>query len=460
MKGMTHGERQATSALASIFAMRMLGLFMIMPVFALYGRGLTGATPALIGLAIGVYGLAQAVLQIPIGLLADHMDRKRLIFQGLVLFAIGGAVAAMSTSIWGVICGRAIQGAGAISAVVMALLADLTREENRTRAMAAIGMSIGLSFAVAFVLGPLLAAHFGLSGLFWATSLLAVAGMGLLLTVPRPTVIIRQSDESYWRQFRRILVHPELARLNVGIFILHMAMTASFVLMPHLLQDYGHLPASQHGWLYLPVVLGGFVLAVPAIIVAEKKRKIKAVFSAGIALMAFSLWFIGREYVHFAGLVVGMGLYFIAFNLLEALLPSLLSKIAPAGSKATAMGIYSSSQFLGAFCGGILGGILSARYSVQVTYMLLVLAMLAWLLLALTMAPPRFLHSMMLSLPPCSTEEAAQLAQCLQQVQGVEEVVVLATQGLAYLKVDKECLDERRLQDFLPQPVAVSAGIG
>ena len=173
MTGMTKAERRATSALASLFALRMLGLFMIIPVFALYGGGLDGATPALIGLAIGVYGLAQAVLQIPMGMLADRFDRKRLIFLGLVLFAAGGAVAALSTSIWGVIAGRAIQGAGAISAVVMALLADLTREENRTKAMASIGLSIGLSFAVAFIVGPLVAGYFGLAGLFWATSLLA-----------------------------------------------------------------------------------------------------------------------------------------------------------------------------------------------------------------------------------------------------------------------------------------------
>ena len=208
MKGMTQGERKATTALASIFALRMLGLFMIMPVFAIYGRELTGSTPALIGLAIGIYGLAQAILQIPIGLLADRMDRKRLIIQGLILFAIGGAVAAMSTTIWGVILGRAIQGAGAISAVVMALLADLTREEQRTKAMSTIGMSIGLSFAVAFILGPFVAAHFGLSGLFWATSLLGVAGLFLLAIVPKPTITLKQTSDSYWLQLRQSFVHP------------------------------------------------------------------------------------------------------------------------------------------------------------------------------------------------------------------------------------------------------------
>lgn len=455
MKGLTAGERQATAALASIFALRMLGLFMIMPVFALYGRHLIGATPALIGLAIGIYGLAQAILQIPIGLLADRMNRKRLIFQGLILFAGGGAVAALSSSIWGVIAGRAIQGAGAISAIVMALLADLTREENRTQAMASIGMSIGLSFALAFVIGPLLAAHFGLAGLFWATSFLAVLGMGLLLTVPQPTVMIRQNNGSYRQQLHQVLVHPELLRLNSGIFILHLVMTATFVLLPHLLEQYGHLPASRHGWLYLPVVLGGFVLAVPPIIVAEKKRKIKAVFAGGIGLMALSLAVLAQTYQHFSGIVFSISLYFIAFNLLEALLPSLLSKIAPAGSKATAMGVYSSSQFLGAFCGGILGGSLYSHYSVTLIYSLLSLLTCVWMALALTMQSPRFLHSLMVSLPPCTDQEAQKLAGRLQQINGIEEVVVLANQGVAYLKVDRQRLDEQQLHDFEPRLVAI-----
>lgn len=454
MKGMTQGERKATTALASIFALRMLGLFMIMPVFAIYGRELTGSTPALIGLAIGIYGLAQAILQIPIGLLADRMDRKRLIIQGLILFAIGGAVAAMSTSIWGVILGRAIQGAGAISAVVMALLADLTREEQRTKAMSTIGMSIGLSFAVAFILGPFVAAHFGLSGLFWATSLLGVGGLFLLAIVPKPTITLKQTSDSYWLQLRQSFVHPELLRLNVGIFVLHLVMTASFVLLPHLLIDYAHLAPSQHGWVYLPIVLGGFIAAVPAIIIAEKKRKIKQVFLFGIALLAISLAVLAQGYQHYVNLLVGISLFFIAFNLLEALLPSLLSKIAPAGSKATAMGIYSSGQFFGAFCGGVLGGVLYSHYSIGVIYLVLVGLALLWLIVAATMQSPRFLHSMMLTIQPCNQATATELVQGLQTLQGVEEVVVLATDGLIYLKVDKLSYDEKQVDGFVSRLVA------
>ena len=449
MSGMTQGERKATSILASIFALRMLGLFMIIPVFALYGQKLEGATPALIGLAIGIYGLTQAVLQIPVGLWADRINRKLLIIIGLILFAVGGAVAALSHSIWGVIVGRAIQGAGAISAVVMALLADLTREEQRTKAMSTIGMSIGMSFAVAFILGPLVAGHFGLSGLFWATSVLAILGLSLLHLVPQPTVIIKQHHDSYWQQFKQSLLHPELARLNAGIFILHLVMTASFVLLPHLLIEYAHLPASQHGWVYLPIVLGGFIAAVPAIIIAEKRRKIKQVFVFGISLMVLSLLVLAREYQHYWGLLFGISLFFIAFNLLEALLPSLLSKIAPVGTKATAMGIYSSSQFLGAFFGGICGGVLWAKHDITLAYICLAILSLMWVLLAVFMRSPRFLHSMMLNIPSCNSQQASQLLSKLQAIIGVEEAVVLAQEGVIYLKIDKNKLNEKDLQQIL-----------
>lgn len=449
MNGMTQGERKATSILASIFALRMLGLFMIIPVFALYGRELEGATPALIGLAIGIYGLAQAILQIPVGLWADRINRKLLIIIGLILFAIGGAVAAMSHSIWGVILGRAIQGAGAISAVVMALLADLTREEQRTKAMSTIGMSIGMSFAVAFILGPLVAGNFGLSGLFWATSVLAILGLSLLHLVPQPTVILKQHNDSYWQQFKQSLLHGELARLNVGIFILHLVMTASFVLLPHLLIDYAHLPANKHGWVYLPIVLGGFFAAVPAIIIAEKRRKIKQVFIFGISLMVLSLLVLAIEYQHYWGLLFGISLFFVAFNLLEALLPSLLSKIAPAGTKATAMGIYSSSQFLGAFFGGVCGGLLWAKHDISLAYVILAMLTSIWVLLAFSMQSPRFLHSMMVNIPHCDSQQASQLLTKLQAIMGVEEAVILAQEGVVYLKVDKNRLNEQDLQQAL-----------
>lgn len=434
MSSMTAGERRAVFTLASLFSLRMIGLFMIMPVFALYGRELAGATPVLIGLAIGVYGLAQALLQIPLGLLADRMDRKKLILAGLLMFVAGGAVAAQSDHIYGVILGRAIQGAGAISGVVMALLADLTREEQRTKAMASIGASIGLSFGLAFVLGPWLAGLFGLHGLFWSTALLGLVGMAVCQwLVPHPLHHVAHTPASYGQQLLDSLKHVELLRLNAGIFTLHAVMTACFTVLPLLLLQNGGLEASRHGWVYLPVLFGSFFAIVPAIIMAERKRRMRSVFLVAIAILAAGLALLAGFHGGLWALVGGLLVFFVGFNLLEALLPSLVSKLCPPGGKGTAMGIYSSSQFLGAFVGGVLGGFLQAKYGVAILFAVLAAMVLVWWLLAVRMPDPPFLASVMLRLEPASR---AVLAEQLQALAGVKEVVVLPADRVAYLRVD------------------------
>lgn len=455
MNAMTSGERRAVATLASLFSLRMIGLFMIMPVFAIYGRELVGATPTLIGLAIGVYALAQALLQIPLSQLSDRVGRKRLIIQGMLLFAVGGAVAALSTSIWGVIAGRAIQGAGAISGVVMALLADLTRIEQRTKAMAAIGMSIGLSFGLAFVSGPLLAGHFGLPGLFWATTVMGIAGMAVCYwLVPNPVTSIRQTPSTYWQQFRESLAHGGLLRLNWGIFSLHLVMSAFFISVPVLLKTNGGLEARQHGWVYLPVLFLTFIAIVPAIIVAEKKRRMKGVFVSAVGLIVASMAWLALQHGSLAQLVVGLSLFFLGFNLLEALLPSLVSKICPPGSKGTAMGIYSTSQFFGAFMGGPVGGALSSHFSYATLFVVLAVVAGIWLVVAAGMEPPPFLSSIMLSFDHLTSDEAPLLAEQLRAVAGVHDVVVLVEEQVAYLKVDKQQLDEVALQAFPATAVA------
>ena len=453
---MTSGERRAVATLAGLFALRMIGLFMIMPIFAIMGETLHGATPLTVGWAVGIYAWAQSVLQIPLGLLADRMDRKRLIIQGLALFAIGGAVAACSDSIWGVILGRFIQGAGAISGVVMALLADLTREEQRTKAMAGIGMSIGISFGVAFVIGPWLAGHFGLHGLFWSTALFGVIGMAVTQwVVPTPVISVRHTPSSYWHQLRDSLRHGELLRLNWGIFTLHVVLTACFQLVPILLLKNGGLLTAQHGYVYLPVLLGSFMCAVPAIIIAEKYRRMKAVFVFSIAVLALGMVSLALFHGGLAGIVTGMSIFFIGFNMLEALLPSLVSKISPAGGKGAAMGIYSSSQFFGAGLGGICGGWLLQHQLDPATFFgILAVAILVWLVVAATMAPPPFLNSMLLNFGQIQREDAPGLAARLRAVTGVEDVVVLVEEGVAYLKVDKLKLDLGALSAFPATAVA------
>ncbi len=455
MSAMNAGERRAVTTLASLFSLRMIGLFMIMPVFALYGRELDGATPALIGLAVGMYALAQALLQIPLSQLSDRIGRKRLILAGMLLFAIGGAVAALSTSIWGVIIGRGLQGAGAISGVVLALLADLTRIEQRTKAMAAMGMSIGLSFGLAFVIGPLLAGHFGLAGLFWSTALMGLAGMAVChWMVPDPVTSVRQTPSTYGQQFREALGHRELLRLNWGIFTLHLVLAAFFMSVPVMLHNSGGLEARLHGWVYLPVLFLSFIAVVPGIIVAEKKRRMKGVFLLGIALVLAGMAWLSLLHGSLAQVVVGLSLFFLGFNLLEALLPSLVSKICPPGSKGTAMGIYSTSQFLGAFLGGPLGGVLSGHLSYGFLFAALGLVVAVWLAVAAGMEQPPFLNSMVLSFDVLSMEEAPALAERLRAVAGVHDVVVLVEERVAYLKVDRQQLDEAALAAFPATAVA------
>lgn len=449
MNAMTAGERRAVATLASLFSLRMIGLFMIMPVFAIYGRELDGATPFLVGLAMGMYALAQALLQIPLSQLSDRVGRKRLVLAGMFLFAVGGAIAALSTSIWGVLIGRGIQGAGAISGVVMALLADLTRIEQRTKAMAAIGMSIGLSFGLAFVAGPLLAGHFGLSGLFWSTSLMGLGGMAVCYwLVPEPVTAVKQSPSTYRQQFREALAQRELLRLNWGIFTLHLVMAAFFMPIPVLLRNQGGLETTRHGWVYLGVLFFSFAAIVPAILLAERQRRMKGVFVGAIAVLALSLLWLSHFHDSLLQLVAGLCIFFVGFNLLEALLPSLVSKICPPGSKGTAMGIYSTSQFLGAFAGGALGGALSGYFGYGLLFAVLAVPVAAWLVVAATMVPPPFLSSLVLSFEKLDADAAPQIAERLRAVAGVKDVVVLVEEKVAYLKVDRQQLDEPALDVF------------
>lgn len=450
---MTALERRAAAALAGIFGVRMLGMFMILPVFALYAEHLAGVTPLLIGVAIGSYGLTQALLQIPFGMASDRLGRKPIIVAGLLLFAAGSVVAAVADSIHGVIVGRALQGGGAVAAVVMALVADLTREEHRTKAMAFIGMSIGLSFVVAMVLGPLLDQWFGVPGIFWLTALLALAGIGLLLlVVPTPPRSRPHRDaEPVVGQFGRILRDGQLLRLDFGILTLHMVLTASFVVVPLVLRDIGFAPA-RHWLLYLPVMVLAITLAIPFIIVAEKKRRLKQVLLGAIVILGLAMAGMGLLGDGLGSMAMLLLLFFTAFNLLEATLPSLVSKFAPVDGRGTAMGVYSSSQFVGAFFGGAAGGWLHGQYGPHSVFLFGAAALGLWWLAALGMRQPRYLASHLLKVGPMEPSQAAMLAGELTAVRGVAEAVVCGEEGVAYLKVDSQQLDRIALERYsLPE---------
>ena len=454
---MNASERRSTFALACIFALRMLGLFMIIPVFAIAGKDqYTGATPALLGLAVGIYGLSQAILQIPFSLLADKISRRGLIIFGLILFALGNAIAAMSVDIWQVIIGRAIAGSGAISAVVMALLADVTREEQRSKAMAIIGMSIGVSFMLAFVLGPLLTSQMGLSGLFWLSSFAGIAAISLLLMVPQVSIQHKQIQANYKEKLKIVLADHNLNRLHLSIFMLHLIMTALFVFIPSQLVEWAGIPVNHHGWVYLPLLLISLFFAFPSIIIAEKKKQMRQIFIVAVLCITVALGILSAFYTIGWGLLLGLGLFFIAFNVMEALLPSWLSKIALPSVKATAMGVNASSQFLGAFFGGILGGQLLANSSTKIAWIILLILAFAWLVTTWFLESPRYLSTLTVELKSIQYEISSWSSSVLD-IDGVEEVVLLEKDGFAYVKVDPNSLDDdarQKLSLLLNQAVA------
>lgn len=437
-------ERRSTFALSSIFALRMLGLFMIIPVFAVAGQTYQYATPALLGFAVGVYGLSQAILQIPFSLWADRFSRKPLVVIGLLLFALGGAIAAMSHTIYGVILGRAIAGAGAVSAVVMALLADVTREENRTKAMAAMGMSIGLSFVVAFSMGPWLTHIVGISGLFWVTTIMGLCAIMMLALVPKTTRHHRNFQHGYLQQLKHVLKMADLNRLHFSIFSLHLLLTAMFIYVPSQLIEYAGIPLSKHGLVYLPLLLIGVFCSFPSIIIAEKHRKMRSIFLGAIVGVVVGLLVLAFGYHSKYTLLLGLGIFFVAFNVMEALLPSWLSKAAPIQSKATAMGVNASAQFFGAFLGGTLGGQLLMLHNASTGWGILAGIALIWTLVSFGLQQPRYLTSVILRLP--EGKQTDEWTSQLLAIHGIEEVVVMLDQQVAYVKLDKKQLDESARQ--------------
>lgn len=447
---MTTQERRAALALAALFMMRMLGVFLILPVFALYAENLVGTTPVLTGLAIGIYGLTQACLQIPFGMLSDRFGRKQVIIGGLVIFALGSMYAALADSIVEVIIGRALQGAGAIAAAVLALAADLSREEHRTKVMALIGISIGLSFALSMILGPILDQWIGVPGIFWATAALALSGIVVVVyIVPQPLQSrLHRDTTAVPAMFSKVLQDKQLLRLDFGVFVLHMLLTATFVAVPLALRDSAGLPSARHWELYLPA----FALAVPAmvpfIILAEKYRRMKKIFVGSVLTLVLAEFGLANFHDSVASIGLLLFVFFTCFNFLEASLPSLIAKAAPPDAKGTAMGVYSTSQFLGAFVGGVTGGWLLAHGGLGSVFAFAGSAALIWGFLAYTMKNPRYLSSYLLNVGAVSETEAQRLAIHLTRVPGVAEAVVVAADGVAYLKVDRHALDEAALQEF------------
>ncbi|CDH32894.1 MFS transporter [Xenorhabdus bovienii] len=446
---MTPLELRATWGLGSVFSLRMLGMFMVLPVLTTYGLGLRGSSEALIGIAIGIYGLTQAIFQIPFGLLSDKIGRKPLIIGGLLIFVLGSITAALSDSIWGIIIGRALQGAGAISAAIMALLSDLTREQNRTKAMAFIGISFGITFAFAIVVGPIITHQVGLNGLFGIIAILASCGILItLFAVPPAHKHILNRESGIARgSFRRVLSDPQLLKLNFGILSLHTLLMSSFIALPLIMEKAG-FPPQQHWKVYLITTLISFIAVLPFIIYAEKKRRMKQVFLLCIGLLFIAelvLWSVGS---HLWGIFAGIQVFFLAFNIMEAILPSLISKEAPAGYKGTAMGVYSTSQFLGVALGGFLGGMLYELQGASLVFMGGIALTALWFIISLTLRQPPYVSSIRIVLPEQLNNPDILEKKILSQA-GVKDIVIALEELSAYVKVDTKQTNREQLEQLV-----------
>jgi MFS family permease len=431
-------EKKVAISLASVFGFRMIGLFVILPVFATYGLSLEHVTPTLIGVAMGAYGCAQALLQIPMGMLSDKFGRKPVIYAGLIMFALGSLIAGCSESIYGVIAGRVMQGMGAISSAVLALAADLSRDEQRIKVMGIIGACIGLSFAIALFLGSFLAKSIGLSGLFFLTAALACVSFWVVAVhVPTPMMKAPVGDTTpSLTKLKQTLRHGQLLRLNFGIFVLHLILTAVFVVLP--LQMLAvDLPKESHWMVYLPAFVLSVVGMVPMMLIAVKRQQTLGMFRVALVMLATGLGLMHYVLQDTWALVGAMTLFFIGFNFLEASLPSLIAKICPIGAKGSAMGVYSSCQFLGAFCGGVLGGTLYQHWDAW-TLLLVCMALLGvWLLTTWGMQVPAGLKSYTLAVKNAEPARSKKMLEQLHQLVGVAEVVVVPSEHAAYLRADE-----------------------
>lgn len=453
MSSFNAAERRAALGLSLVYVTRMMGLFLLLPVISVLGSDLSGATPILIGLAIGIYGLFQALLQIPFGFASDRFGRKPVIVAGILIFITGSIIAAFADTIWGIVVGRAMQGAGAISAVVMALAADLTRDSQRTKIMAVIGSSIGVSFILSIVLGPLMMTRFNLQQIFFCVAALGVLSLvTILFLVPVPGVSGKdRSVAVITSDLPAMFRNRELLKLDFSIFFLHLIITATFVSIPLRLIEVG-MNVDVHWKLYLIGALGSLLVLVPLVFLNERKLSTSTtmlICVVGLALAEVLLGFMNSEMFI---VVTGLIAFFGFLSVLEAMLPSLVSRIAPASGRGTALGVYSTSQFIGAFFGGVIGGVMIEHTGMASTHFMLAAVCLLWIPVVSGIRETEKLGNRRFTIKSemlKSVSARKDMSESLLKVQGVKEVTLFPSESAAYLKVDRNLLDISKLDELI-----------
>lgn len=444
-------EKRGALALASVFGIRMLGLFLIMPVLAVYARDFADYSPLLMGITLGAYGLTQALLQIPLGMLSDKIGRRPIIIVGLLVFIGGSVIAANAESLTMIAIGRALQGLGAVAAAIMALAADLSRDQQRTKVMAIIGMCIGLAFVVAMLAGPLIGSVTGLTGLFWFTAASGVLALVIFIgLVPQATQSrARREALPVASELKRVLTHGQLWPLNIGVFVLHAVLTAWFMMLPTQLTAIGY-DLENHAWFYLPTLVLAVAIMVPMIIRSSSTDRQVAWFRIALLCLLAGVALSGLVASSTLTIALALVVFFVGFNFLEASLPSLLTRMAPVGSKGSATGVFATSQFLGAFVGGSAGGWVLQQFTTTGLTAALLGLLIFWLLLTVRMKNPRTVTNVALSLSTTvDHQQVTKLVDDLAQVAGVEELRYAQDDQIIYLKVDKKQYDEETVQGLL-----------
>ena len=454
---MNQQEIAAATSIGLLYLIRMLGLFMVLPVLPLLGQDVAQATPFLIGIAIGIYGLSQALLQIPFGLLSDRLGRKKVIAAGLLLFVAGSFVAGFSTDIYGLIVGRFMQGCGAIASTLLALMSDLTRVDQRGKSMAIIGAAIGGSFGLSLVLGPFVANAWGLAGIFNLTGMLGLLGLALLLfRIPTPTIRATNLDATLQTGgLGTVLKDLNLWRVNVSIFLLHYLLVSAFSVLPLMFEASGRIETDEHALYYLVLLLVSFVAMLPLMRLSDRLKDNRGVLAGtvGLSVLAFGVLVSLHGYWW---LLLGAVLFFMAFNLLEVMLPAQLSKMSVAGTRGTAMGVYSTCQFMGIFAGGVVSGWILMHGDLEDHLLVNLFICMGWLLMCLGFPDMGQIASRTVTIDDSLQSSDTDLLERLLSVHGVTDAVIIAQDQVAYLKVDESILNENELNKV----IAPAAGAG